>query len=188
MRKKSLLMLVVLLAVAGLMASMAFTDGYVHSTGYVRVNTSDASLLSIIPADTNLVGYKDVTAKIEAGAVLFQFGKSGLGGFPGMQPGSRYSWDALISLHNKSLDNIEYHFGINPGPLADCLTITDKTTGQVVYAPGANKGYFRLNSNVTEQYRFDIVIPHGYALNPSAVEDNIVIDTRAVGTATPPAV
>ena len=183
MRKKSLILLVALLVAAGMMATMAFTDGYVHSIGYVKVSASDEALLSVIPADTSLVGYKDVTAKIEAGAVLFQFGKSGLGTFPGMQPGSRYSWDALISLHNKSLDNIEYHFGITSGPLANCLTITDKTTGEVVFAPGANEGYFRLNSNVTEVYRFDIVIPHGYALNLSAVEENIVIDTRAIGQA-----
>lgn len=176
--KKGLLVVVALLALASLMAVMAYTDGYVHNTGYLKVSASDEALLAVIPADTSKAGYKDITAQINGfNKVQFNFGQ-GIGGkFFGLQPSSRYSWDRLITVQNNSEDDLELQFGVHE-PLANYLTITNKTTNKVVYKKGETP-WFGISSNEGIDFRFDIEIPQGAPL-VGTIENNIVINTRAV--------
>lgn len=113
--KRSLLLVVTLLAVASLMAAMAYTYATVENNANVKIVNTDDALLALIPGsdadatDGSDLGNKDKTAFIGAdGAMYFNFNK-GLGGTNfGLQNGATYKWQDIFWVKNNSEDKIEF--------------------------------------------------------------------------------
>ncbi|HHU62780.1 MAG TPA: hypothetical protein GXZ32_00980 [Clostridiales bacterium] len=105
--KKSLVLVVVLLCVAGLMAAMAYTNAYVaNDASMTIVDTTDGSL------ELGTVGGKgneDLTARIdENGNLVFNFAKGNLGKDFGFQRNSIYGWERLFYVKNNSSEPVWY--------------------------------------------------------------------------------
>lgn len=90
MRKKGLLVVIALLAMASLMAAMAFTRAQVNNSMTFSVVSTDEAKLALI-ANPDHAG----VAKIVDNKLVLNFG-------PGMQPGSIYSYDNLFYIQNNT--------------------------------------------------------------------------------------
>lgn len=108
--RKGLMLVVVLLAVASLMAAMAYNTATITNKGDIKVTCTDEALLSLIP--NNGVGNQDETADIEDGNLNIQFGRGNNPSFGGdqnygLQKNSVYVWDNLFIARNKSAETIK---------------------------------------------------------------------------------
>jgi hypothetical protein len=182
-RKKGLFAVVAALAVSTMMAAMAYSNGYVHNTSYVKISSSNQSLLAVIPKDATTVGYKDATAHLDKfGAVQFDFGKNGDGAFAGMQAGSRYTWENLVDLQNNSSDNVKVRITIDTNsPLGKYLTIYDTTNKAEVYSAGKGPATdFIIEHGAIHNLKFEFILPHNAVVNDKAAEGSIVLNVSAV--------
>ncbi|WP_409344246.1 hypothetical protein [Paenibacillus sp. MBLB4367] len=108
--KKGLMMIVVLLAIGGLMAAMAYSSASVTNASTLNVKNTNEALVALIAADANSIGNKDRTASYENGKLTFNFGK-GLGGQTfGLQRNSTYEWEKLFKVKNNSNETIVVQF------------------------------------------------------------------------------
>ena len=73
--KKSLILVVILLAVASLMAAMAYTKAMVTNNAELKIVNTNKALLALEPQDSKNKGFKDETAWIEDGELKFNFSK-----------------------------------------------------------------------------------------------------------------
>ncbi|MDD2433017.1 MAG: hypothetical protein PHX01_04865 [Clostridia bacterium] len=121
MRKKSLLMVSVLLCLASLMVAMAYTSAEVQAGYTVNVVASDKALLALIPNDE---ANADGTADIVDGNLVLNFGQVG-DGTCGLQPGGTYIWSDLVQVKNNSQNKILVTFEVveSNGDKADYLTV-----------------------------------------------------------------
>lgn len=112
MRRKGLVLVIVMLAIASLMAAMAYNNATIQNHATLKISTTDTSLLAVIPnPDANAVGNKDLTGVVNSkGVAEFTFGKGYGGNDFGLQPGSFYKWDKLFSVKNNSNETIEVRF------------------------------------------------------------------------------
>lgn len=97
--KKSLMMVVLLLAISSLMAAMSYSSAKVTSAMTGTVKSTDASLLALNKGD-----HKAVT--VEDGVLKIDFNKGNVTSMPvstyGVQKHSEYVWNELFSLKNNS--------------------------------------------------------------------------------------
>ena len=112
--KKSLILVVILLAVASLMAAMAYTKAMVTNNAELKIVNTNKALLALEPQDSKNKGFKDETAWIEDGELKFNFSKGRFYGLfkdktniHGLQPYSVYEWVPLFAIHNNSKDTIK---------------------------------------------------------------------------------
>ncbi len=102
--KKSLLMVVLLLAMSSLMAAMSYSSATVTSAMTGTVKSTDTSLLAL-----NVGKHKAAT--IDGGVLKIDFNKGNVTGQPvntyGLQKQSEYIWNELFSVKNNS-ENIVY--------------------------------------------------------------------------------
>jgi len=97
--KKSLLMVVTLLAVASLMAAMAFTSATVNNTASFKVSNTNEALLALEAGDHAAAGYTDDAPGSKE--LVINWAK-GNGGEFGVQSGSIYYWNKLFKVTNNS--------------------------------------------------------------------------------------
>jgi hypothetical protein len=138
MKKKSLILVLVLLCMASLMVAMAYASAEVQAGYTVKVAASDKALLALAPhANNGKIAYID-----KQGNLVLDFGRVGDDQF-GLQPGSTYKWSNLVDVTNNSADTVTVNLEVS-GDLARNLTITDNpgNNGQeiknTVLAPGWN--------------------------------------------------
>lgn len=178
--RKGLMMVVVLLAVASLMAAMAYNSATITSAQELKVVNTKQALLGISPGTG--VGNKDGTAYIDGDGILkVEFGKSGIdkNGFPGLQPGSVYTWDKLISIRNKSAEDLDVTIKVT-GELAQYLTIKGAPGGWYRDLVPFDKGTsttFGLTSDYTIPLTFTVDIPRGADLN--TFDGEIIVEAVA---------
>ena len=96
MKRKGILLIVALFAVASLMAAMAYSNVLVDNDTNLTVVSTDNALLRISPLDD-----ADGTAFIENGRLKINFNK-GTSEAQGLQPGSEYTWNRLFLVSNHS--------------------------------------------------------------------------------------
>ena len=163
MKRKSLVLIVLLLCLASMMAAMAYTSAEVK-TGYtVRVVNDDEALLALIPNG----GDADGTAYINAsGDLVLDFGRVGNNGnFSGLQPGSTYKWDGLVRLKNNSQNKIKVNVSVD-GVAAQYLTIVD--------SKGKEVKNLNVNANNSEALSFEISLPKAMSAG-TPLTGNIVV-------------
>jgi hypothetical protein len=114
-RRYGLILLVVLIASAGLLAAAAYNTATVVSAASMNVVNTNEALLALSAFSTTQLGLKDVPVTIEDGELVFRFdmgkGVHETGWRPkqwGFQPNSNYSWTKMFKVTNHSQDNIEY--------------------------------------------------------------------------------
>lgn len=105
--KKGLLLVVALLAVASLMAAMAYTSANVNNDASLTVASSDGSLIALVPGEG--VGNKDGAAFINGGELELDLAKGYNGTLFGVQGDSTYKWDNLFTVKNNSNETIEFN-------------------------------------------------------------------------------
>lgn len=176
MRRKSLLMVVALLAVASIMAAMAFNSGYVwNGQSLTIVQTTDA-LVALKPGTG--VGNGDKTSYVKDNQLFMDFGKGKGGKIFGLQPGSRYTWDDLFEVKNNSKEDIEINISTD-----DILAKYAKFTGivgdtsKVLYAKDSNPGWIRIPSGETAKIKVDVVMNYGTDLHETS-GNSVVVNTR----------
>jgi hypothetical protein len=109
MKKKSLLLVVALLALSGLMASMAFTSAWVKDKMTLSVVNTNEALIALEPGNHNAAYYVDNAKGIGPVASTLRInlnrGKDGVE--YGMQRNSRYQWDELFKVTNNSENTVK---------------------------------------------------------------------------------
>ncbi|MGB9825779.1 MAG: hypothetical protein ACPLRU_03810 [Desulfofundulus sp.] len=111
--KRGVLVVVALLALASVMAAMAYTSATVTHPASMSIVNSAKAYLRVYPSfhqNSPEVGYKDVNVFVdEDGRFKFDFTKGAHGvGATGFQPGSRYEFNDLFCIYNESKDTVEY--------------------------------------------------------------------------------
>lgn len=105
MRKVGIVLIVCLLAAAGIMAAVAYSNAEVtNALGLTVVNTNNA-LLAITP--NTGVGYADAVAVTDSGKLVLNFAAGYGGGNFGFQPGAEYVYKNLFFVKNNSGDRIK---------------------------------------------------------------------------------
>lgn len=183
--RKSLLVVVVMLAMASLMAAMAFNSGYIHSSQRLSIVNTDNALVALVPGTG--VGNLDATATVAPdGALSLDFGKGINGSYFGLQPGSSYVWNELFQVKSNTKEDIEYSFTLD-SELAKYVTITDTNTNTIMYRPGqynpGGAGYVwvRIASGTTHSLKFEISLNHGVPRTAGPTGNSVVLHMRAVG-------
>jgi peroxiredoxin family protein len=148
MKKKGLVLVIALLCMASLMAAMAYTSAEVKAGYTVRVVNTNEALLALIPNDKDADG----TAYVDGnGNLVLDFGRIGNeGNFSGLQPGSTYEWQELVTLKNNSQNKIQVNLTVD-GEATEYLTITDSKNKQVKN--------LMMNQNDKEPLNFKIELP-----------------------------
>lgn len=104
--KKSLLLVVSLLAIASLMAAMAYSNANVTNATTMEVVNTNEALLALEPSD--MKGNADENAYVDGGVLKFDFSKGLNGQSFGLQPNSHYHWDPLFKVTNNSNETIDF--------------------------------------------------------------------------------
>ncbi len=89
MRKVGIVLIVCLLAVAGITAAMAYNSAEVHNPMSVEVSASNEALLAMLPGDFGVAEINDATGKLEIDMGPFQ-------------PGAKYTYEKAFSVENKA--------------------------------------------------------------------------------------
>lgn len=144
MRRIGIILVVCLLAVAGIMAAMAYNTATVTNEAALKVVNTNKALLALEPDGEwsweNKVGFKDGTARIIDGQLYFEFGRGVLGVFRGLQPNSVYEYIPLFTIRNLSEEKIEVTISAE-GPFADYITFGTTSQGMANKKPAeANWG------------------------------------------------
>lgn len=176
MRKYGVLLLVVVLAVCGLAAAAAYNSATVVSTQTLKIVNTNEALLALIPGPAGSTGNKDLTANVVDGSLEIKFGVSGVknndgsfkNGFPGLQPDSIYQWDQLISIWNKSAENLNVTVTVDSA-IAPYLTIKGIHASNQWYDDvpvfGNSRSYtFGLGADYTIPLTFIIDLPGNISL------------------------
>jgi hypothetical protein len=95
--KKGLLVVVVLLAMASLMAAMAYNTATITNSASLTIVSTDSALLQLDAKDASKVGMKDEAAKVVDGNLVFNFNKGREGSDFGLQKNSTYEWFNNVS-------------------------------------------------------------------------------------------
>ncbi|MBE4907171.1 DUF1102 domain-containing protein [Bacillus luteolus] len=105
--KKSILMVVALLALSTVMAAFAFSSATIKNDASLTVANTDSSLVALIPASTEAVGSKDGAAFLEDGKLKINLSKGNGANF-GVQGDSHYKWENLFTVKNNSKETVEF--------------------------------------------------------------------------------
>lgn len=144
MRKAGIIAIVCLLAVAGIMAAMAYNTANITNESALKVVNTNSALLALEPNGNwswqSKVGFKDGTARMINGELYFEFGRGVLGVFRGLQPNSVYEYIPLFLLRNLSAEKIEVTVSAE-GPFADYITFGTTDQSKATQKPAvANWG------------------------------------------------
>ena len=176
-RKKGLFAVVAALALSTVMATMAFSSGYVWNGQSLGVSATNNALVALT-AGTGL-GNDDMTASYENGGntLRFDFGKGKDGVMFGLQPGSGYTWDNLFEVKNNSSEAIDIRLSTDT-QLADHVTFTGcigTGAGVVVYSKNGSN-WLTIPSGATAKIKAEIWL-HG-ATPLSTGGNSVVVNTR----------
>ncbi|MBU7006550.1 hypothetical protein [Phosphitispora fastidiosa] len=196
--RKSLIVVVALLAVASLMAAMAYNSATVTNAAQLKVVSTNQSLLTLEPNPPwdwiDKVGRKDFTTTIKDGELFFEFGKGverdgTTARFYGLQPNSEYQWNPLFTMRNKSAETIQVTLEAT-GEYAEFITFG--ICGQSNYnnptwgtqGEPLNIGNVPKESNSGMQNIRNICVkinvPSGHELSPDALLGSIIVKAVAV--------
>ncbi len=196
MKKKGLLMVIVLLAMASFMAAMAYSSAKVTNAAQLKVVNTDQALLTLEDHSPwswqSTVGSKDKTVVVKDGELFFQFGKGINGGtgaaqFYGLQPNSEYTWNYLFTIRNKSAETLKLTVRLD-GPFAQYITL-GTTTGQGSGANWGTKGQPLVIDTVPPETRsgmqnirniaLKIEIPSGHPVSATELLGSIIVEAEA---------
>lgn len=111
--KKSLLILVALLAVSALLAASAYTSAVVESKADFTVVNTDEALLALSPGDHN-ASYLYPDSGNSSKRLYIDWDKGVDNKDFGVQRDSTYIWDDLFQVTNNSEKNIKVYIGLDP--------------------------------------------------------------------------
>ncbi|MGI6450072.1 MAG: DUF1102 domain-containing protein [Desulfitobacteriia bacterium] len=116
MRNKSLILVVALLAIASLMAAMAYTTASVENNMFTAVVKSDEALLAL-QENTEMTDFAKINTN---GVMVFDFTKGYAGADSGVQPNAQYFFNDVFYVYNNTNHTIKFrvHFdslGYPPG-------------------------------------------------------------------------
>ncbi|WOV88109.1 hypothetical protein QWT69_03010 [Sporosarcina oncorhynchi] len=97
--KKSLLMVVLMLAMSSLMAAMSYSSATVTSAMSGTVTNTDTALLALENGNHQ-------AAVVEDGVLKIDFNKGEAGNSYGLQKNSEYIWNELFTIRNNSVNRI----------------------------------------------------------------------------------
>jgi hypothetical protein len=127
--KKSLLIVVALLAVSALLAASAYTTAVVESPGQVSVVNSSAALLALIPSD-----YHNAANEVNGRLDIDLDNGIGFNDF-GVQRGSSYVWTGLFAIKNNSENDIKVFVDID-----DTNLPSELSAGALYFKNGSIEG------------------------------------------------
>lgn len=105
MKRRSLLVVVVLLCVASLMAAMAYTSAKVTSGAEIKITNTNEALLALVSGGGN---DNDSTFEVRDGEGYFKIGKGYNGNNYGFQPNSHYEYQWFMHVDNNSSEKVEF--------------------------------------------------------------------------------
>lgn len=143
MRKKGLLIVVALLAIASLMAAMAYTSASLRNTASFKVSNTNAALLAITAGDHAAAGY---TSGSTSNELVINWAAGHNGEF-GVQSGSVYFWDDLFQITNNSENTVKVTMYVPK----DSAT-PEPNIGSKVYFRAGEGNWVALASRLTPAY------------------------------------
>lgn len=155
MKRRSLLIVIALLAMASIMASMAYTRAYVANATTFAVVQTDKAKLAIIENEN----HKGV-AKIYKNKMVLDFSK-------GMQPGSKYFYDDLFYIKNNT--DKDMYVGLR---FENCYTDKGQVTNYPVglHTVSTNKPL----TNTSFEYNNSLILG-GSAFRSGAYEGRMIV-------------
>lgn len=154
--KKGLLVVVALLAIASIMAAIAYNSATITNRASLRVVNTTSAILSlhawngVKALDNDYVGNKDMDIEIVNGDLVIDLS--------GVQRNSVYVWNRCIQVRNNSLEDIKFTI---ESTLAKYITVrVDHSNFSCVFVNnGVNTGnYFELTPSGVGQYNINIAI------------------------------
>ncbi|MHB1484145.1 MAG: hypothetical protein ACYCYI_05730 [Saccharofermentanales bacterium] len=126
MKKRSLLIILILVCVASLMAVMAYNTAIVTNAAEIKISNTNVALLALGPHGG--VGNKDQTAYLDGGDLMFEFGRGNNPFFGGdmnygLQRNSVYEWwnggasnTGMFYIQNRSAETIKVYLRVTGVP------------------------------------------------------------------------
>lgn len=113
------------LAVAGILAAMAFNVATINTSASAATVSTDSALLALSCKDASEAGNKDEACSVGDNGVLNLNFEKGLGDGLGFQPNSEYEFHELVTITNNSKENLAVQI-TSEGPLFSTpgLTVT----------------------------------------------------------------
>ncbi|MGI6486371.1 MAG: hypothetical protein GX759_05500 [Thermoanaerobacterales bacterium] len=178
--KKGLLVVIALLAVASIMAAMAYTSARVTNPATMAIVNSGKAFLRIYPSFTQNnpgTSYKDVNVFIdEDGRFKFDFTKGAWGaGSVGFQPGSRYEFEDLFCIYNGSKDTVRYWLE-NDG----IEYISIKAGNTYLIKDGVSTGNKITLGSSTGTWYLDVIFDIPEDADLENISGNIIVHSEAV--------
>lgn len=115
MRKASILVIVALLAIAGIMAISAYTSASVNNGFQFSVVSTNEALLALKAGSHDAASYKRTTSKgkTQHGSLNLDLDTGYGGGSFGVQKDSTYIWEKLFAVKNNSENPIRVTFTLD---------------------------------------------------------------------------
>jgi hypothetical protein len=161
--KRSVFVVVALLAAASLMAAMAYSTATVRSAGEILIANSNSALVSIGHAGTD----QDKIVQNEDGKAVFYFGRGFEGGMFGFQQDSEYHYDYFMHVINNSDNPVEVWLELEGfGDAAAWITISHG--GTVLIDEGSQTGdrvTIDLDGWRTRNFTLDINVEGGAVMD-----------------------
>jgi hypothetical protein len=110
--KKSLLLVVALMAIASLLAVAAYTTATVNSDAEFTVVNTDEALLALIPSEVHNAAF--LSGGSNAQTLVIDWDKGFGNNDFGIQPNSTYIWDDLFTVRNNSENNVHVKISLDP--------------------------------------------------------------------------
>ena len=177
--RKSLLLVVALLAMASLMAAMAYTKAEVTNPATITIVNTREAYLRVYPSfhqNKPGVGYKDVNVFVDSdGRFKFDFTKDIWGTRKtGFQPGSRYEFEDLFCIYNASEDTVEYW--LETDGITDYITIKAENT--VLIDNGQSTGKKVVLSKSTGTWYLDVIFDIPEDAPMKKISGNIIVHSQ----------
>lgn len=180
--KKRLMLVVSLLAIASLMAAMAFTSASVTSDASFSVVNTDSALLALTPSDFHDAAYLGGTHPSNAQKLVINWDKGYNGQEFGVQPNSEYIWDDLFEVKNNSEHPIDVKVFLDPDHTSNTTNIFFAKTR--VASRWENVGgtplEFKLNPGEGQWISTKINSSEGMSMKAKKVEFKLMVEAETV--------
>ena len=175
MRKVGIIVIVCLLAVAGITAAMAYNTATVSNVASLGIINTSGALLSLNALDGK--GNVDQTVREEDNVLLFEFGRGRGGQMFGLQPDSEYVWDKALKVVNNSAEAVSVKVEVT-GDLKNYVDVGYvKSDTLTWWGPWGEYDYvWSCGSGSGLTFAFKVVIPEGTAL--ADIEGNVIVSAR----------
>jgi hypothetical protein len=179
--KRGLVVVIALLAVASIMAAMAYTSATVTSDASLNMVSTNSALLALTPSDFHNAAYYG-SHPSNARTLVLDLDKGYNNNDFGVQPSSKYLWDDLFNVKNNSENDVRVKVKLDPncGGRVNVYARIDSEDWVRLNAVHGNGGAleFDLESNGDQWIDIKTENSKGMAAKPEEYKWDLVVEAE----------